>query len=45
LCWAGFHFRPTPFKITDNKPKHGDAVLQGGVLVECKVSLTIEEYL
>lgn len=22
-----------------------DAVLQGGVLVECKVSLTIEEYL
>lgn len=31
-------------KITDIS-ETWDAVLQGGVLVECKVSLTIEEYL
>lgn len=33
-----------PFKITDISDEW-DAVLNGGALVECKVSLTIEEYL
>lgn len=33
-----------PFKITDMS-EEWDAVLQGGTLIECKVSLTIEEYL
>ena len=33
-----------PFKITDISDEWG-AVLHGGAMVECKVSLTIEEYL
>ena len=43
MWWAGSTFA-YPFKITDIS-ETWDAVLQGGVLVECKVSLTIEEYL
>lgn len=35
---------PYPFKITDISDEWG-AVLHGGAMVECKVSLTIEEYL
>ena len=41
---GGVPLSPYPFKITDIS-ETWDAVLQGGVLVECKVSLTIEEYL
>lgn len=33
-----------PFKITDMSDEW-DAVLSSGVMVECKVSLTVEEYL
>ena len=41
---GGVPLSPYPFKITDIS-ETWDAVLQGGELVECKVSLTIEEYL
>ena len=41
---GGIPLSPYPFKIADIS-ETWDAVLQGGVLVECKVSLTIEEYL
>lgn len=41
---GGTPLSPNPFKITGISDEW-DAVLNGGALVECKVSLTIEEYL
>mgnify|MGYP000232225343 CR=1 FL=1 len=41
---GGSPVSPYPFKITDISDEWG-AVLHGGAMVECKVSLTIEEYL
>ena len=41
---GGSPVSPYPFKITDIGDEWG-AVLHGGAMVECKVSLTIEEYL
>ena len=41
---GGVPLSPYPFKITDISDEWG-AVLHGGAMVECKVSLTIEEYL
>ena len=41
---GGTPLSPHPFKLTDVSDSW-DTVLNGGALVECKVSLTIEEYL
>ena len=41
---GGSPVSPYPFKITDIGDEWG-SVLHGGAMVECKVSLTIEEYL
>ncbi len=41
---GGSPISPNPFKITDISDEWA-VVLNGGTMVECKVSLTIEEYL
>ena len=41
---GGRPLSPYPFKLTDVSDEW-DAVLNGGAMVECKISLTVEEYL